>query len=512
MTENTTNSSDAGAKFFARSPKATLIAVLLIFIAGIGVRLFQLSDPPLEFHAARQLRSMFIARGMFYQSRPDLPQWQHDIAISQERAQGLIEPQLMERLSAWGYQLVGNADLRIPRLLAIFFWSLGGLGLFLLTRDLTDANGGIVALAFFMALSYPVMASRSFMPEPLLICAILWAWWGMLRWRQNQTWKRAIVAGLLAGFAIYVKSTAVFFIAGAWIGLLLGGMGLRKTLTSRQVWVMALFTILPYALYSVYGFVLTRQMAGQFSLRFFPEMWSVPRNYFSWLSMIDSTIGKVWLLLAVAGFLLLKDGFARGLFLGGLVGYGLYGMAFMYYTLTHDYYVLPLVPMVAVGVGSASAIVLSRLPLKHTWGALVTGGLVIVPMMLGLWIASTQIRARDFAADVKLAEQAGALFQPGDKVVSIAPYSSGTLQYWGWLNTTNWFSSADFALRKQAGLSYDIKELFDETVSGMDYFFVMNFDELDAQPELKAILNNGYKVVGQTSDYILYDLHQPLTP
>jgi len=168
--------------------------------------------------------------------------------------------------------------------------------------------------------------------------------------------------------------------------------------------------------------------------------------------------------------------------------------------------------MVAVGVGSAAAALLSRLSLKHPWGALVTGGLVIVPMMLGLWIASTQIRARDFAADVKLAEQAGALFQPGDKVVSIAPYSSGTLQYWGWLNTTNWFSSADFALRKQAGLSYDIKELFDETVSGMDYFFVMNFDELDAQPELKAILNNGYKVVGQTSDYILYDLHQPLTP
>lgn len=512
MMETASPSMEAAPKYFAASPKATLIAVILIFIAGLGIRLYQLGDPPLEFNAARQLRSMFIARGMYYESRPNAPQWQRDLAISQERAQGLIEPQIMERLSAWGYQLVGAVDLRIPRILAIFFWSLGGLGLFFLTRTLVDANGGVITLAFYMTLSYPVLASRAFMPEPLLIVSIIWAWWAMVHWVRNPNWKNAVLAGILAGFAIFVKSTAVFFIAGAWIGLLLGSFGLKKTVTSGKVWLMAGLTVLPYALYYIYTVYITRQLAGQFSLRFFPEMWADPRNYFVWLNLIHGTIGKIWLLLAVVGIFLFHKGYARGLFLGGLVGYVVYGMAFMYYTITHDYYVLPLVPMVAVGVGSAAAALVSRLDLKRPWGVLTLTGLMIVPMVLSLWDANTQMRARDFYADVKLAEEAGSLFKPDDKVVSIAPYYSGTLQYWGWMNSSNWMSTSDFALRARAGQSYDIKTLFAETTAGMDYFFVMNFDELNAQPELKDILNTGFKVVAQTPDYILYDLHQPLTP
>ena len=499
-------------RFFAASPRATWIAVVLIFLVGLGVRFFQLSDPPLEFHATRQLRSMFISRGMYFENLASAPAWQRETAVSQYEGQGLIEPPIMERLTAWAYGLAGGVDLRIPRIFAILFWSLGGLGLFLLTRDLTDANGGVIALAFYMALSYTVMASRAFMPEPLLTAAIIWAWWGMAHWSRSPTWKRAIAAGLLAGFAIFVKSTAVFFIAGAWVGLLQGGMGLRKAVKSRQVWLMALLTILPYALYHVYAVYITAKMAGQFSLRFFPEMWSDPRNYFAWINVIDGVIGFEWLLAAVAGFFLLRDRFARGLFLGGLAGYVLYGWAFMYYTTTHDYYTLPLVPMVAVGLGSAVAVVFSHLSVKRPWAELAFAGLVLVPMVLNLWDANVAMRQRDFQADVALAEEAGALFKPDDQVVTIAPYYSGTLQYWGWMNTNVWMSTADFALRARAGQSYDIKVLFNESTAGMDYFFVMNFDELDAQPELKAILQDGFKVVKQTSDYILYDLHQPLTP
>ena len=499
-------------RFFAASPRATWIAVVLIFLVGLGTRLFQFSDPPLELHAARQLRSLFISRGMYYENLASAPAWQREIAVSQYRGQGLIEPPIMERLTAWSYALAGGIDLGIPRLIAILFWSLGGLGLFLLTRELTDANGGVIALAFYMTLSYTVMASRAFMPEPLLIAAIIWAWWAMARWSRNPTWKHAVTAGLLAGFAIFVKSTAVFFIAGAWLGLLLGGLGLRQVLKSRQVWVMALLTVLPYALYHIYAVYITARMAGQFSLRFFPEMWRDPRNYFAWLNVIDDVVGFEWLLAAIAGFFLLRERFARGLFLGGLVGYGLYGWAFMYYSTTHDYYTLPLVPMVAVGLGSVVAVVLSHLSVKRPWAELAFAGLLLVPMTLNLWDANVAMRQRDFQADVALAEEAGALFKPDDKVVTIAPYYSGTLQYWGWMNTNVWMSTGDFALRARAGQSYDIKALFNEMVAGMDYFFVMNFDEFNAQPELKAILQDGYKIVAQTPDYILFDLHQPLTP
>ena len=41
-------------------------AVLLILAAGLALRLFDLTDQPLDFHPTRQLRSAIIERGMYY--------------------------------------------------------------------------------------------------------------------------------------------------------------------------------------------------------------------------------------------------------------------------------------------------------------------------------------------------------------------------------------------------------------------------------------------------------------
>ncbi len=497
--------------FFAASPKATLAALILLFLIGIGIRLYQLNDPPLEFHAERQLRSMFISRGMFYQLFGSEGDWQREVAISQYQGEGLIEPPITERVTSLLYGLVGRADLRIPRLLAILFWLLGGSGLFLLARDLTDANGGVVAVGFYMTINFGVLASRSFMPEPLLIAAIIWAWWGMARWHRQQTWKHAIWAGSLAGFAILVKSTAVFFIGGAWLGLILGGLGLRRALTSRQVWVMALLTVLPYAVYHVYAVYITGKMAGQFSLRFFPAMWKDPANYFEWYKMIRTVVRLEWLLVAVMGIFLLRDRFARWLLLGVLAGYGLYGMVFIYYTTTHDYYHLPLIPVVALGVGSVMAVLISHLNLGRPWSEVVLAGAILIPLSVNLADSVMELRSRDFRADVALAEEVGALFTPEEKIVSMAPYDSGTLRYWGWVNASNWMTTQDFALRQLAGQNIDTANLFSEATAGMDYFLVMNFDQLAEQPDLQQLLQDGYTVSAQTDDYILYDLHLALS-
>lgn len=498
-------------RFFAASPGATLAALILLFLIGLGIRLYQLSDPPLEFHAERQLRSMFISRGMYYQLSGSDGDWHREAAIDQYRGQGLIEPPITEAATSLLYAVAGSPDLRIPRLFTILLWSLGGLGLFLLARDLTDANGGVVAFGFYMTINFGVLASRSFMPEPLLIAATIWAWWAMVRWNRQQSWKNAILAGLLSGFAILVKSTAVFFIGGAWLGLILGGLGLRKALTSRQVWVMALLTVLPYAIYHVYAVYITGKMAGQFSLRFFPAMWKDPASYFEWYKMIRTVVRLEWLLAAVMGIFLLRDRFARWLLLGALTGYGLYGMVFIYYTTTHDYYHLPLIPIVALGVGSVMAVLISHLNLGRPWSEVVLAGAILIPLLVNLADSVMELRSRDFWADVALAEEVGALFKPEEKIVSMAPYDSGTLRYWGWVNASNWMTTHDFALRQLAGQNIDTVNLFSEATAGMDYFLVMNFDQLAEQPDLQKLLQDGYTVSAQTDDYLLYDLHQTLS-
>ena len=84
---------------------------LLAFLLGLAVRLYDITDPPLDFHPTRQLHSALIARGMYYQNLDDIPDWQRERAVDQWKAEGLIEPQIMEHLTAFTYRIIGAPKL-----------------------------------------------------------------------------------------------------------------------------------------------------------------------------------------------------------------------------------------------------------------------------------------------------------------------------------------------------------------------------------------------------------------
>jgi len=184
------------------------LMLALVFFFGLVGRFYDFDDPPLDFHPTRQLHSMLIARGMYYENLVDAPEEQRALAVQQWKSEGQIEPPIMERLTAWGYRLVGTDDLRVPRFLSIFFWTAGGIGLFLLLSDVVGAKGAVIGLAYYMVLPFPLYASRSFQPEPLMTAAIIFSWWAIERWAKQNTWVNAVVAGLLSGLVIYVKLPA----------------------------------------------------------------------------------------------------------------------------------------------------------------------------------------------------------------------------------------------------------------------------------------------------------------
>ena len=45
------------------------LVIALTAAAGLAIRLYDLTDPPLDFHPARQFHSAIIARGYFEQMR-----------------------------------------------------------------------------------------------------------------------------------------------------------------------------------------------------------------------------------------------------------------------------------------------------------------------------------------------------------------------------------------------------------------------------------------------------------
>jgi len=151
MTENLSITNQPEIRsFFSRFRFMLPITLVVIFVFGLGIRLYDLTDPPLDFHATRQLRSLLMARGLYHKwvDDPVVDARQRQIAIDQWEGHQIIEPPIFEILTAITYRLAGAEQAWIARIWASMFWLIGGAALYLVARDLTSIDGGIIALAF----------------------------------------------------------------------------------------------------------------------------------------------------------------------------------------------------------------------------------------------------------------------------------------------------------------------------------------------------------------------------
>ena len=171
---------------------------------------------------------------MYYQNLADAPEWQKEMSYKQWQKEGLIEPQIMERLTAMTWQVIGTDPLWVARVWAILFWTMGAVFLCLLANELFGLPGAALAVVYFMLWPYAVISSRAFQPESLMVAFIIIGMWAAVRWMKQPSWQRVILAGLLCGLAIYIKSVAVFFIAPALAGLLLANFSLKELIKNSR--------------------------------------------------------------------------------------------------------------------------------------------------------------------------------------------------------------------------------------------------------------------------------------
>ncbi|MDO9349031.1 MAG: glycosyltransferase family 39 protein, partial [Anaerolineales bacterium] len=283
------NPSDQHPSFFPRR-WAIPVVIGILFVLALGIRLFDLTDPPNDFYMVRQYRSLLIARGMYYQTLTDAPDWKRDVAVAQWKSEALIEPPLLESLVALTYRVTGER-LWIARIYSSLFWLLGGVALYLLAGEMNLRAAGVVALAYYLFLPFGVIASRTFMPDPLMTALIVWALWALYRWEARRTWGAALLAGALTGIAILVKSVAVFPLLGAAAGLVLSRGALKRIILDKQVWAVAGLTALPNVLFYIYGVFILGTLGDQFAFRFFPNMLRDPGFYVSWVFTAGGLVG-----------------------------------------------------------------------------------------------------------------------------------------------------------------------------------------------------------------------------
>ncbi|HUF39908.1 MAG TPA: glycosyltransferase family 39 protein [Anaerolineales bacterium] len=485
-------------------------ALAAIFTLGLAIRLYDLSDPPFDFHTTRQFRAALIARGMFYADWSGATEPQKTIAIEQRAREALIEPPLFEFLVSRLYLLAGRADLRIPRALSTVFWLLGGAAVFGLARDLSSTSGALIALVYFLFLPFGMLASRSFQPDPLMAALIAAAAWSLYRWVRLPGLGAAVLAGSLTGLAILVKVVALLPLGLGALLLILFGPGLKKSLRDPQTWTVAGLAMLPVGAYYLNGLFISGFLRGQESFRFFPAYWSDPAFYIRWIETAAGICGFAALIVGLIGVFLVRDRAGRGLLAGLWLGYLVYSLALPYHTLTHDYYQLLLIPIAAVSLAAPAALVFDELVrgphvrLAGTAAVLLIAGAVLFKV----WDTRVILARTDYRPEAVEWARFEGLLPPDAQVIALARAYGYPLAYYGWVTARTWPTGADLDLRTLAGLDEaEIVSRHFSTLAGADYFIVTQFSEFDRQPDLQAYLSQHAEIHLEGDGFVIYALN-----
>ncbi|GMV34910.1 MAG: hypothetical protein DCC59_04875 [Chloroflexi bacterium] len=491
-------------KRFFSTHAARIIALTVVFALALAIRLYDLTDLPLEFHSTRQLLSALKARGMYYETRFDVPPEERAFAIQQWKFRASVEPEVFERIVAWTYRFTGE-KVWIARIYSSAFWLIGGLFLYLLARRLVSDDGAIAATAVYLCLPYGVIASRSFQPDPLMTMLIVMFLWAVWEWSSSSKWIHVILAGIFGGLAIYVKFPAAFFVAGGGLGAALSHRSMKEAFKNPQLYAMIVLGILPGAAYLIHGIFVEDYLGQQFSGRFIPALFLSPSYYVGWLNMLNLATGGFTLGLALLGLFFFEDKKLR-LLLGLWAGYALFGFYFNFHISTHDYYSLPLIPILALSLAPLADFLLSKLAgLTNTKLLRLSSFLFLfIGIFASLWNIRNQLNAADYRPEAAMWAEIAAKTD-GYNLAGLTQDYGARMAYWGWRNIASWPTSGDLIYGGARGAGRDLEDFYKELVAKKELFLVTDFDDLERQPFLKEKLE-AYPVFAEGDGYAIYRL------
>jgi hypothetical protein len=505
------NSAQSGSTAFGRRSWISNGLLILLLILGFGIRLYDLTDPPLDFHPTRQLRGAIVARGLYYRMLPNADPERREMAIAFKDTVGRYEPPILESIVAVTYLLVGGEHLWVARIYSSLFWVIGGVFLFLLAKRMTSVEAALVALGYYLFLPFAVQASRSFQPDPWMVMWAILTVYSLYRWADTPNWKWALLSGLFGGMAILVKVVAAYLLAGGAIAVIWHSIGIKRAVKDPQVWVMGGLMVLPAMFYYLLlnlGATSSYAEGWVFSLA---HLLLDPGFYVRWLSFLSKLVGLAVIFLSLIG-VLVSSPRSRVLMLGLWIGYGIYGLTLPYQMYTHNYYHLQLIPIIALSLAPIVQLLVDESKLQpRPWQYCVIL-VAVVAMAYSLWVARSEMASKDYRREPGYWEQLGSLLPDDGKIVALTQDYGYRMLFYGWRRVSLWPSQAELNLSKlrDKGEEKAFETFFSNRTEGKDYFLVTSLNQLESQPNLQQWLQKHFPLMKQGDGFLLYDLKHPL--
>jgi 4-amino-4-deoxy-L-arabinose transferase-like glycosyltransferase len=512
MTLSSTNDPAGRSSFFPEGGIQRLVLLLFIFAAALSIRLYSLDVPPFDFHPTRQYRSFLLARVYYEESLDDMPESYKN--ISRAAKPFYLEPPIEYYMVSLLYRVYGGENMMIPRLMSILYWTIGGLLLYLLAKELVSSDGAIIALAIFLFLPYGVRASRSFQPDPLMIMMFIASIYAVFRYYAAPSGSRLAVACVLSGIAILVKPLCLFPIFAAFFAIRIPTRDIRKILFKKDLYIFLAASVLPAILYYGYAIFIAAFMKEQADSSFVPSLLIDPSYWKDWYHLMMSVEGKWIIVFSIAGLFFIRSPEKTALMLGLWAGYFVFGIVFTYHIHTHDYYHLMLMPISALSISFAASRLLGGMNITKPIWRIAFWCLLVFAVLLSVRESMDWLGDKGYAARIKKYREIGEkVHHNRNSLILDGDYGNG-LEYYGrvaFMDGWGWPTGAESELEDKGGISnYNAVEFLNQRITEIspEYFIIADPLLLQYQKGLKEELDSKYTLIASTPDYIIYDLRR----
>lgn len=483
------------------------ILIAILFLAFI-LRLYRFDNPVADWHSWRQVDTSSVSRNFVNKGFDLLHPTYHDLSnvpstLDNPQGYRFVEAPIYNVFQAGFYKSVGIFSLEEwGRLVTIISSLLTIVFMYLLIKKYSDEKVALGASFLFATLPYSVYYGRTILPDPMTVTAIMGGIYFFDKWtdklkEKGNVYSRVlyfVLALVFIASAFLLKPFAVFFILPL-VAIAFNKFDLNM-LKKWQFWLFAVLAVLPLILWRVWilqfpeGIPQSSWLLNGGNIRFKP-------SFFYWI--FAQRIGGLILGFWGANFLILgiliNSGsekvysFLKGqmhLFWAFLASSLFYLFVVARGNVQHDYYQILIIPTICIFGGLGIKFFID--PPKDFVKRYISIPLLIISLIF--MIAFRWYTIRDFFnvnnPSIIVAGQAVDRLTPKDAKV-IANYEGDTT----FLYQTN----------RSGWASYE-KEMPQMIKMGASYLVIADPKESDQK------FGETYKIVEQTPQYVIFDLHQ----
>jgi hypothetical protein len=461
--------------------KNYILAALLIL--GFVARLYKIDNPIADWHSWRQADTSAVTRN-FYKLGLDIFHPRYD-DFSDVSGRGLINPEGYRFVEFPLYNIFHFILAKSFPFKSLEYWGrivtiLSALTsswlIYQIVRRHISETAGFLSAFFYLFLPFNIYFTRVILPDPLMVTLYLASLYFFDIWIINRKSYLLFLVALFGSLAVLVKPVAIFFLLPVtwWFW-----KKYKFDVFKNPLFYALHFTFLiPFGIWRLWehrfpqGIPASLWLLNGDHIRFKPAFWR-------WL--FGERIGKM--ILGVWGIIPFFEGLmSTTYFTSWAVSAFLYLAVFAMGNVRHDYYQIPVIPVVCILLG----IGLSKLFTKSISHALF--GIFAVVMMLGMsWY---DLRGNFNVNNWEIVEAGKRVDQitPKDAVV-VAPYNGDT----AFLYQTN--------RRGFAYVPFPIKDLIDRY--NATYYVSVTYDAQTKQYMEK------YIVVEANPRYVIIKLEEP---